>query len=351
MKPRTLRLAVASTVLSLGLVLSACGSSASPAASVGESEITDAQVTHEADLFSFLAALNQSPCGTKEGDETEESACNRFALSNLIQQRFVQDFAGAEQLVVSDKEVSDVIGTLDSQLGKAKVDDELQKQSLTRADLDGLARSVLLFQKVEERIAADQLGDEQLQKLYREQILGFTTVQVDHILVKTEAQANDVYRQVTRPGFDEKAFLALAKKVSIDPGVDQNSGSLGSAVASTYVPEFGQAAAALEPGEISQPVQSQFGWHVIRLNQKQVTPFAQAKQSLVQDQQTTIFNDWLRKQADDQGVDVNPRYGRFDQATLSVLPIRSTDPSDTATPAESGASQSPSVPATASSTP
>ena len=54
--------------------------------------------------------------------------------------------------------------------------------------------------------------------------------------------------------------------MSIDPSAaTELGGSLGSAVASTYVPEFAAAATALEPGEISQPVKTEFGWHVIRL--------------------------------------------------------------------------------------
>ena len=66
-------------------------------------------------------------------------------------------------------------------------------------------------------------------------------MQADHILVKTEAEAQDVYQQVTAPGAHRRDdFLALAKQVSIDPSAKQNAGSLGSAVASTYVPEFGR---------------------------------------------------------------------------------------------------------------
>ena len=61
----------------------------------------------------------------------------------------------------------------------------------------------------------------------------------------------------------------------------QNSGSLGSAVASTYVPEFAAAAIALEPGEISKPVKTEFGWHVIRMVDKDVQSFDDVKQQLI----------------------------------------------------------------------
>ena len=118
-----------------------------------------------------------------------------------------------------------------------------------------LARTVLLFQAAQQKITESQLGDDKLQQMYQDQIADFTTVQADHILVKTEAEAQDVYQQVTAPGATRDDFLALAKEVSIDPSAKQNSGSLGSAVAATYVPEFAAAVVGLEPGEISQPVQ------------------------------------------------------------------------------------------------
>jgi hypothetical protein len=326
-----------SAFLSLALLVSACskggGTGPQPAATVGPSSITDPEVAHEAQLFTFLAALNRTPCGQAVQGETPASACNRFALSNLIQTTFVNDYAKEHQLEVTDNEVTSIIKNLDTQVGAKTVDAELTKEKLTRDDLNELARSVLLFQKVQQAVTAGALGDAQLKSLYQQQILDFTTVQVDHILVKTKADAEKVYQEVTRPGATEQDFLDLAKKVSIDPSAAQNSGSLGSAVASTYVPEFGQAAAALAPGQISEPVQTQFGWHVIRMVSKQVTPFAKAKQTLIQNNATVSFNDWMRKQSDDQGVDVNPKYGKWDVQSLTVLAITSTDPSATSSPA------------------
>jgi PPIC-type PPIASE domain/SurA-like N-terminal domain len=324
------------SVVALALVFSACskggGAGAQPAATVGPSSITDAQVAHESQLFMFLAALNRTPCGQAVAGETEASACNRFSLSNLIQTTFIERYAADHDLAVTDQEVAGIIKNLDTQVGAKTVDASLKKQHLGRDDLNELARSVLLLQKVQKDVTAGSLGEARLRDLYQQQILDFTTVQVDHILVKTKAEAEHVYQEVTKPGATEQDFLDLAKKVSIDPSAAQNSGSLGSAVASTYVPEFGQAAAALAPGEISKPVQTQFGWHVIRMVDKQVTPYAQAKQTLIQNNATVAFNDWMRKEANDQGVDVNPKFGRWDVQSLTVMAITSTDPSATSSP-------------------
>ena len=215
------------------------------------------------DVFGFLAGLNQQPCGTADGNETADAACARFALTQLIQEHFVAVYADANDIKVTDTQVQQTVTQLDDSLGKKAVDDQLTAHDLTRTDLSDLARRILLFGEVQRAVAADTITDAQLRQQYQDGIANYTTVQVDHILVKTKAEAQDVYAQVTAPGATEQDFLALAKQVSTDPSVKQNSGSLGSAVAATYTPAFAAAVLKMEPGEISKPVHTDFGWHVI----------------------------------------------------------------------------------------
>jgi parvulin-like peptidyl-prolyl isomerase len=161
--------------------------------------------------------------------------------------------------------------------------------------------------------------------------------------VDTEAEANRVYRRVTAPDATEKTFASLARRVSTDTVSAQDGGALGSAVVSQYVPAFGEAAVALEPGEISRPVETEFGWHVIRLVTKQVTPYAKAKQEIIRDLAGTEFRDWFQERVRMLDVEVNPRYGRFDLQSLQVEAVRSTDPQgEAATPTGgTGAPQGP----------
>ena len=315
---------MALVALALGLILACCASAVAPAATLGGTDISDEQLAHEMDVFSFLSGLSQQPCGTIDGDETAEAACARFSLSNLIQEHFVGVYATDHDISVTGAQIQKTIEQLDGNVGKKAVDDQLAQHHLTRADLTDIARRILLFGDVQTAVTTDQISDADLRQQYQDKILDYTTIQVDHILVKTKAEAQAAYEQVTAPGASEKDFLALAKKISIDPSVKQNGGSLGSAVASTYVPEFGEAAAALEPGEISKPVQSQFGWHVIRMVKKDVQSFESAKQALIDSRSTTVFNDWLRARIKADGVDVNPKYGRFDPETFEVTRISST---------------------------
>lgn len=340
MIPRKRTFLAVPVLVTLALSAASCASggvtpsAGETAATVGDGDISVDTLALEMDRYTFLAGLNQATCGTPEEGESQESACARFTLSNLIQSAFVEGFARSNEVAVDDGDITQIIRQLDDGLGKAKVDQALEDNGLTRDDLLALAERVLLFRAVQGEVARQELTDEQLRQLYRDQILSFTTIQVDHILVKTRAEAEEVYGQVTAPGATEQDFLDLAKEVSIDPSAKQNSGSLGSAVASTYVTEFAEAAVALEPGQVSQPVKTQFGWHVIRMVDKEITPFAEARDQLLADNAGVAFDTWLRDQANGS-VDVSPRYGRWDEDTVSVVHVSSTatgGESPTATP-------------------
>jgi parvulin-like peptidyl-prolyl isomerase len=142
---------------------------------------------------------------------------------------------------------------------------------------------------------------------------------------------------VTAPGATREDFLATAKRESIDPSAKQNSGALPASPASQYVQEFADAAIALEPGQISKPVHTQFGWHVIRLEDETVTPFDQVRGQLVtQQEQADAFTAWIHQQVDTGQIDVNPSFGRLDTDTLQVVRITSTDPSATPTSSPTG---------------
>ena len=311
-------------VASAAIALAACSSAAPPAATVGNVTITDEQLAHDVNVFSFLSGLSRQACGTQEPGESPESACARYTLSNVIQEQITSQFAADHHITVSDVAVKKTLSSLDTQVGAKQVDAALKTNGLTRDDLDALVRRFLLFGAVQHAVVSAGVSDAELQQLYEQQILDYTTVEVAHILVKTKAEAERVYRQVTAPGATEQDFLDLAKKVSTDPSAAQNSGLLGSAVASTYVPAFGKAAAALEPGQISKPVHTRYGWHVIRMVKKDVQPFDQVKQDLLSSKAVIVFNGWMRDQLTKQGVTVNPRYGRYDLAALQVARISST---------------------------
>src|SRR3954453_9175245 len=108
--------------------------------------------------------------------------------------------------------------------------------------------------------------DENMKKVYEDaakQISGEQEVHARHILVESEEQAKKIEEQLKK-GAD---FAELAKKESKDPGAS-DGGDLGFFTKDQMVPEFSTAAFALEPGKISDPVKTQFGWHIIKVEEK-----------------------------------------------------------------------------------
>src|SRR5947208_10417744 len=108
--------------------------------------------------------------------------------------------------------------------------------------------------------------DDAMKKVYEEaskQITGEQEVHARHILVESEDDAKTVKAELDK-GAD---FAELAKKKSKDPGAS-DGGDLGFFTKEQMVPEFSAVAFALEPGKISDPVKSQFGWHIIKVEEK-----------------------------------------------------------------------------------
>ncbi len=314
------------------LVLSACSSAAPPAATVGADGITNDQLSRDIAVFRFLSAVNQQSCGQPIADETAQSACARFTLSTLIQEDVVKAYARDHNISVSDAEVTSAVSQFTSSLGQSLAP-QLAAQHLTQADVAGIVRRLLLFSDVEKAVGAGSVTDAQLRKLYEQQRAQFTQIHAKHILVKTQAEANRIEQQVTAQNFGR-----LAQKYSIDPGSAAKGGDLGTLSTSQLDATFVQAAEALHPGQISQPVQTQYGWHIIQLVSIGVPPLAQVRDQLIGPLQARAYSDWLHKQYTSLAISVNPRYGRFDPSSGTVVPVRSTattPATPTATPSAS----------------
>ncbi len=121
-----------------------------------------------------------------------------------------------------------------------------------------------------------------------------------HILVPKEEEAKAIIASLKKGG----KFDAIAKKQSKDPGSGANGGDLDWAAPGNFVPEFSKAMVALKKGQVTDvPVKSQFGWHVIRLDdvrEAQLPKFEDVKPQIAQQltqQRLTQFQESLRSKA------------------------------------------------------
>ena len=290
----------------------------------GPGEISIDQLHGDVALFGFLTGLSDAPCGTPVGNETQEAACARFALANDIREELAKDYATENDLKVDAADVTDALTQLEQGLGGADaLAAKLSDAGVTRAQVQAFAARLLLLNAVQQAVVKDRLDEAALRDAYQANLAQFTTLEVAHILVADRADAERIAAEVT-----PATFAKTAQRESTDQQSAVQGGSLGSfseaQFQSQFDPDFVAATLALKPGEISGPVQTQFGWHVIHLVRRDVAPFEDVRPQLEANQAGTVFNDWFTEQLGTTNVEVNPRFGRFDQDTGEVLPIRST---------------------------
>jgi peptidyl-prolyl cis-trans isomerase C len=137
-------------------------------------------------------------------------------------------------------------------------------------------RDAYFFQKIRPMVT-----EEEIRKVYEEEAAKLQQterVRARHILVGTEKEAEDILARLEK---GEK-FEDLAKKFSLD-GSKEYGGDLGYFTAPEMVPEFSKAAFALKVGETSQPIKTDFGWHIIRLEDRKqgaAQPYDQVKTAI-----------------------------------------------------------------------
>jgi peptidyl-prolyl cis-trans isomerase C len=161
-------------------------------------------------------------------------------------------------------------------LGLNKDPDVIQQIELNK-------QQVLAGAFLQDYAKSHPIGEDQLKQEYDKlkTKMGDKEYNVRHILVETEAEAKDIIAQLGK----KTKFEKLAEK-SKDAGSAQRGGELGWAVPGNYVPEFANAILNLKKGEYTkQPVKSQFGWHVIRLEDirdMKAPPFDNIKPQMLQ---------------------------------------------------------------------
>ena len=146
---------------------------------------------------------------------------------------------------------------------KAKVDQNSQvKQEIAAAQTQILVNAYIAS------MARSQITEAKLRQAYDQYAKDAPKteeVHARHILVSSEQEAKDIIDQLKK-GAD---FATLAKDKTTDPSGKSNGGDLGYFTKQDMVPEFANAAFAMKPGDVSQtPVKTQFGWHVIKVEDK-----------------------------------------------------------------------------------
>lgn len=230
-------------------------------------------------------------------------------LDQMVRDLLIREQATQMGLSVTDEEVetemSRFFGSLDRQYsGREAVNRRLQEMGLTNEAIATFLREYLLSQKVVVKKRSEvTVTEEELQSFYQQKRDTLYTFKEDvvraaHILVPLdqEEKAQEIAAKAKAGG----DFRELARLYSVDPGSSQQGGDLGYFTRSGMVKEFADAAFGMDPGRTSDPVRSQFGWHIILVLDKQapgVLPFDKVREDaanrILIEKQEKAYQQWV----------------------------------------------------------
>ena len=287
-------------LLSIGIALfaAACGGGGGSSLPAGVVAQVKGQSITKAELDALLDQTRHSYKAQKrvfpKAGSAEYQSLVQQAVQYLVQNAEYEQKAAALGVKVTAADIDKRLKQIKKQYfggSEKRYRAALKKQGLTDKQVQESIRVQLVQEALSKRLTKSiTVTDDEARAYYLQHPQTYTMPEsrnVRHILVKKKALADSIYKQLcgsASPCTKAKAdFAALAKKYSTDPG-SKNQGGKYTAVRGQSVPEFDKVAFELKTGEISKPVHTQYGWHVIQaisnVHPRKTTPFNQVKAAI-----------------------------------------------------------------------
>jgi foldase protein PrsA len=270
------------TLLILTLFVSACSNSGG----VNDDNVVakvNGEVITKDDLYEILVEQN--------GEQ---------ALEVLITEKIIELEAAKEKIEVSDEEIEDTMADIISQYGN----EDGFKQALESYGytVEDVRKDIEMNIKVEKLLEPQiEISEEEMKSFFEENKQMFATeeqVKARHILVDSEEQAKEIREKLLA----NEDFTELAKEYSLDTFTKEQGGDLGFFKRGQMVPEFEEAAFSLKVGEISEPIKSEYGYHIIKVEEKmeaKEADFGESKEKIkdmiFQQKVPTVYNEWIQE--------------------------------------------------------
>lgn len=323
----------------VAVVAAGCGKVVETAAArVRGTTITVNDVTHALEEFESSAQYEQL---VQQGDA---AALRRTYEQNFLAQEIRRRVLGPEAeergIEVTEPDIEERIEQIKADFpSESAFEEALAQQGYDMETLRDLVRDSIVEEQLRAAVV-EGLGpsDADVRRRYEEEPERFTEYRVSHILVTSNTRAVDIAEQLddAAPGEVGKLFATLAERFSKDPGSAANGGDLGWSPPDAYVEPFARAIAELAPGEISEPVRTEFGFHVIFLRGERLLPFEQVSEQLRAEVAGTAeddaWADFVGRAYERAGVEVNPRYGVLDPTTGRITQADPSSRPGAATP-------------------
>lgn len=335
----------AAAIATVSLLAACTESSSDPAATIDGIEISEQELVDELDAIDgnadYVAAYEASAAsegrpGIRGAEpDTFDTAFVATTLSLRMQFALLEAEVDRRQLPVDDtcrdvartRVVERFAGASETGDGEAILDAFGEDYAGYLVDRE--TDFVTLQADVVGEPCALEPSDDRVEAYYEENsdLFSAETACVSHILVATGAEADAVAARLD--GGED--FAAIAAELSIDTQTGPQGGDLGCTPAGAYVPEFEAAAFAQPVGEVGDPVETEFGFHLILVTERGVPEFDDVREDVVlavQQADEVTFFEWFDEALTAAEITVDPRYGTWDPTTFNIIPP-GTEPAQT----------------------
>jgi foldase protein PrsA len=240
-------------------------------------------------------------------DELYEVLAKQYGSSMiryLIDNKIVELEAEKENIKLSDKEIEEEMQSyIELNGGEEAFDAALEQSGISREDIEG---DIINYLKIVKLLESEiEITDEEMQTYFEENKESFNEqeqVEASHILVTDEATANEVKEKLIA-GED---FAELAKEYSTDTSNSENGGELGFFGKGEMVEAFETAAFSMNIGDISEPVKTDYGYHIIKVTDKKEAKEAvfddhkeEIKETLFEQAIQTEYSAWISDKSEE----------------------------------------------------
>lgn len=220
-------------------------------------------------------------------------------LRELIDEKLILNEAKNQKMAVTDQEIDEILSAAEQNFPPGvALEDIAKNQGFILEEYKGKIKTQILIKKfMDQNVIVNNIGEEEAKTFFdenKDKLVVPEAVNASHILVATQEEADSIENELK----NGKKFEDLAREKSIDPGSKDKGGNLGFFSKGMMVREFEEAAFSLKINEISEPVKSQFGYHIIRAESRKEASeanFDEIKDKIIQYLQTSENQQKLRE--------------------------------------------------------
>jgi foldase protein PrsA len=316
----------------LAVALAACSEGAKPsapsAASVNGQEISVGEVSAALERFEATDQFDQ--LAEEEGRAAARRQYERMYLVEQIKRLVLRSQAKALGIDIEEEVAKRVEETRSGYPSEKEFIASLKTSGYTLGEYTAVVEDGLLEESMREKVTAEvatdsKPSDKELEDYYRSNRESYEQTKVQHILVKEMALAEELATKLENSTPEARSALLadLARKHSTDTSNSDKGGDLGWVTPAEVVAPFAAAMDELDIGEVSAPVRSDFGVHVILVTGRRQQSFEDVKDQIAQ-QFTDMavgqaWIEWLQEAYKKANIELNPLYGELDPATLQIV--------------------------------